>query len=398
MKPIRINIKGEFSDAYLYSGYLFTIRKNGEFSALSLSKLLSEKLDDRLTVFERKFIKNIFLRNDWFSNAQAKGIFSHPDMSKGLSIAWERTSKYIEIDTNENDFIHLSKLPENPILDLKIYGLSCFFGGRDGLFRLPLAFNNDTKVSTFSKIMKISDARIIYINPKSGVLMLSAGSDGLLLGKFEREENDSSVSVDDKIYANKSIRTGWTGYDSVNYLNNKNPIYLSNEWERESERQYFYSKNDETNEKRSLKKFCSQEFSVQDFSDIDISGVDYFFNTTGKLFTIEKGQIRSYEISLRDNEHTLKVKERSTMHSFIETIKLPQENVLNAYQLPNGTILEYFNSVVFITNNEIYNLETVPVLGVKTFLTSRRYKRIICIIKPNSISLHATFPEAHHVT
>jgi hypothetical protein len=395
MKPIKINISGEFLDSYLYSNYLFIIKKSGEFGAVSLNRLFYEQLSDSIPAYSRKFIKNLFVRHDWLTNSQGLALFNHPELSKSLVNTWRSMPENLFFDIDEADFIHLGDIKDENILDLRFYANVCFISNRKGLFSYTFTAHKNDDIQLIEENKK-SDARIIHINPKSGVLMLSAGSDGLLLGHFSRNSDDYiDIQVPDKSYAKRSIKTGWSYYDSINYESKSEVTYLRNEWETSEKRKFFYSQTDETNEKRELKHFSKAAIDLTKKENSDSTGITYF-NTNGKLFSIKDNKISMHYISI-DNEKNNIIYKESAYNLEIESISNTENPVLNAIQIPNGVIFETFKEVFFASSKEIYKLENEEVYSIRTFLTSRRYKRIICITKPNSISLHATFPEQYHV-
>jgi hypothetical protein len=214
MKTIKFSILVNAIDSYLYGGHLFLILKEGKIVYTELSKVI-RKLVDRYPRFEN-LIRLSFQRNDYLSNRQGLMILGVGELKNVLSKLWERATNEIQfsIDFDIEEFEVISEVPSMPVLDMRLYAMRMYLGCKVGLYEINLNPQDNYHLKP-TMPEKCFDAKVNHLNAKSGEVVISANSEGLYHGSFLNSNN--RLEVNKRPVATKSIRTGWSSYDVINY-------------------------------------------------------------------------------------------------------------------------------------------------------------------------------------
>lgn len=393
MKPIRLYVKYKAQDGYLYGGRLFLICNDGAIKSIPLWKLISSNLEPLTS--EYNLFKLAFDRNNWLSNNQASSIFGIKGLKNYFEKEWKKCAKIdYQFEINEEDLTVLSKVNKMPVFDFRLYGMRMFIGDRTGLYEAGVSIKGDTDVSLNESIERVLDSRTTGITAKSGSLMISSNSDGLFHGTFN--QINERVNVYDKPVKPVSLRTGWTGYDVINYETQKEFDYLKNIYEKDDERKYLYSSGDEGSKKIRIKKIADETVPMDDLISnmkLDSEDIIYSFNSTKScFFFLKDGRfVNSYWNKYYGQEKNIKL--RSTLHD------LPRNNgskkvnkPISSHIVPNGCVIEFFDKVVLIQDKEKVILENNGVTSIRTYPSSIRYRNLISIFDGEGISIHSIAP------
>src|SRR5690606_38574122 len=138
---------------------------------------------------------------------------------------WERATNELEftIDFDIDDFEIISEVPSMPVLDMRLYAMRMYLGCKEGLYEINLNPQDNYHLKPSKPELRF-DAKITHLNAKSGEVIISANSEGLFHGSFLNEKN--KLEVIPKPVAKKSIRTGWSSYDVINYEEHNNFEYF----------------------------------------------------------------------------------------------------------------------------------------------------------------------------
>jgi len=393
MNPLRINIKYKAHDGYLYGGRLFLICNDGAIKSISLWSIISDNLEYLSP--EYYLFKLAFDRNNWSTNNQAKSIFSIATLAKQFKGEWNRFSNITyDFAINEDDLTTLDTIGKTPVFDFRIYGMRMFLGNRDGLYESGFSINGNDEIRLNEGLDKVIDSRVTNITAKAGSLMLSSNSDGLFHGQLW--SINERLNVKPKAVQEHSIRTGWSGYDLINYTAQNSFDYLKNSYERNSERKFLYSADDEDSQKIWIDKVGDESVPMSEIFEntgIELNDIIYSFNTSKSFFMFLKNGsfIHSYlnknyknegDIKLRSKIHDLpKNKERNTVNKPIST-KI----------VPNGCVVEYFDKVILIQNSKKILLENKGITSIKTYPSSIRYRNLITMFDGENLSIYSLFP------
>jgi len=413
MKPIKLNIQPSFLDGYIYLGMLFLISHNGEICSISMEKLIAKLERDNPNHIN--FLRLAFLRNEWLNNKQSKLIFNNPNFFSSLKAIWKETSNLeLNIRLEDEEITKHHEVPSMPIFDFKSYGMKLFLGHRDGLHEFHIN-SNENEFKSLKKPEKIFDNRSTFLSAKSGELMISSNSDGLFRGSFQGI--NQNVKVSDRVLSPKSIRTGWSSYDVLNYTDQSNFNYFENKIkkpEKSAQRINRYSQEDETSDKTRIEEFGVKSYSIEELLKADIMNnnpskrsrannphfiqtinsdeIEFSFNTNGFCFFVLKdGRIITVHLSKNIINKSLKF---GKIYSEL-SINLKEQsfgNIISSSILPGGCVLELFDVVMVIQNDKYSIIEDEPTLNVKTFPSSKRFRNLVLTFKDDSFSIHSTFP------
>ncbi len=390
MKPIRIFIPTDnILDAYIYYGHIFAVFDDGTLRALPLTKIFDKSIDTypELT----SILKLALLRNDWLLNSQAMTYFHSPQVLSEIKELWQKaTLKDLTLLNQPNDWQVMWQVPSLPIYDLRLYAMRVYLGHRNGIHE-GIMQTNKYEIKPQNGLAKIFDSRTIGISARSGELMFSADDEGLFHGSLW--EGDSKTKVFEKSFANKSLRTGWRGFDVLNYKRNSYFEYIKNETEKMAQRPYFYSSMDESPEKVRISKMAVNNYPMdvvlheQGFATEDIQFC--FNNSKTSFFFLQNGHVIATNWAHKSQEEArLSSKPHELSQDSPEYLGRP----CSAISFAKGIIIKYFDKVVFLHHNQFSIIETEPVISVRTFPSSIQFKRLICITREDGLALHAIFP------
>lgn len=393
MNPLKINIRCEAHDGYLYGGRLFLVCNNGTIKSVSLWSIISSNLEYLNP--EYHLFKLAFDRNNWTSNSQAKSIFSIPNLKKQFEKEWNRFNNIAyDFTINEDDLTILDTVEKMPIFDFRIYGMRMFLGNREGLYESGFSINGFNEISLNEKLDRVIDSRVTNITAKAGSLMLSSNSDGLFHGQLW--SINERLKVKQRPVQEQSLRTGWSGYDLINYTAQNSFDYLKNSYERNEERKFLYSAGDEDSQKIWIDKVGDECISMEEIfvnTDIKLDDIIYSFNSSESCFMFLKNGSFVHSYLNKNNKNERDIKLRSKIHNLP---KNKEHNIVNkpisTKIIPNGCVVEYFDKVIMIQGNRKYLLEDRGITSIKTYPASIRYRNLITIFDGEKLSIHSLFP------
>lgn len=392
MKPLKFTIIVDAVDSYIYSGYMFIVLKDGRLVYTPLSRVI-HKLINQYPHYEN-IIRLAFHRNDYFNNATGKLFLGIGELYHTLERVWEKASEEIEffLDFDIDDFEVISEIPSMPVLDIKMYAMRMYIGCKLGLYEVKLNPEDNKYNLRPGKLEKCFDAKVTGLNAKSGKVVISANNEGLFHGNLS---NWDKLNVNEAPIASKSIRTGWSSYDIINYDKSNEFEYFVNETAK-IKQDHIYSKFDETYENTQIVNFgkekigMSQLLNRSDLKKEDIiycfnsSNSGFFFTKNGEFITINLGKDKEKGISFKSRSHTLPLIDNNP--------NLNCKKPISSSIIPLGCIIEYYDKVVLFQRSKAQIIETAPIMSIRTFINSIRYKNLLSITKDSEISIHSIDP------
>lgn len=393
MNPLKINIRCKAHDGYLYGGRLFLICNDGAIKSIPLWKIISDNLEYLSS--EYHLFKLAFDRNNWSTNRQAESIFRISSLNKQFKKEWNSFSNVVyDFSINEDYLTTLDTIEKMPIFDFRIYGMRMFLGNRDGLYESGFSINGSDKISLNEGLDRVIDSRVTNISAKAGSLMLSSNSDGLFHGQLW--SINERLKVKKRAVQEHSLRSGWSGYDLINYTAQNSFDYLKTSYERNLDRKFLFSAGDEDSQKIWIDKIGDESISMAEVFEntgIDLNDIVYTFNSSESCFMFLKNGsfIHSYLNKNHNNDGDVKL--RARIH---DLPKNKESNTVNkpisTKIVPNGCVIEYFDKVILIQNNRKILLEDKGITSIKTYPSSIRYRNLITIFDGDSLSIHSLFP------
>lgn len=391
MKTLKFTLEANAIESYIYSGHLFLVLLNGRIAYSPLSRIIY-KLVNEYPDFEN-LIRVSFQRNDYLNNRQSEVFFGIGEMKKSFIQLWEKASEEMEfkIILNESDYEIIDVVTTMPVLDLKMYAMRLYIGSKEGLYEINL--NSDDRYNLEpTKPQKRFDGKVTCLNAKSGEIIISSNSNGLFHGTFLNSSN--KLKVIEKPVSKKSIRTGWSGYDVINYDKQNDFDYFVNETEK-IENKLIYSKFDENSERRRITDFGSSKYDLSSLlanSKIEKEQINYCFNSsTSGFFFMKDGSFVNINLKKDKDKQLYFVSNNKDL----PTLKNGSANFLTPLStsiVPEGCVVEYFDKVVLYKNSKAKIIETSPSINVRTYPSSKRYRNLISITKEKEIAIHSIFP------
>lgn len=391
MKTIRFTMNVKAVDCYIYAGYMFLALENGDLGYIPMSAIL-HCLKEQYPHFQ-SLLRLAFERNDYFSNHTGQTFLGITEVMVALKKLWYEVSENVDFVINFDDiadaFVVIDEIPSYPILDIKMYAMTMFVGCKDGLFESSLGLQENKYSIEPKKFQKKFDAKVTGLNANCGIVVVSAGQDGLFNAPFAI---DTGIRVDEEPVQNVSYRTSWSAHDIVNYSSSSHFDYLTSLLEKNEDRP-LRSKFDERTERLKIVKLCDKKIDMNrlfSVKQIALDDIVYAFNSSNSSFILTydgfyhmnfiKTDKESIHLSSRKNELVLFDKKRTF------------DKPISASVVPGGCVLEFFDSVVIVQGGEVIDLELEPVYGVRTYMNSLRYRNLVSITKTNAVSVHSIDP------
>jgi hypothetical protein len=389
LKTLRFSILVEAIDSYIYSGHLFLILKDGRIAFTPLSWVIGKLV--RVYPEYGNLIRLAFQRNDYLSNNQGKMILGIEEVKAVFVEVWEEAAENIDfvIDFDDEDYKIIETVPTMPVLDLKMYAMRLYIGCKEGLYEIDL--NSDDRYNLRpSKPRRRFDAKVTCINAKSGEIIISSNSSGLFHGSFLNADN--ILRVDEKSVAPKSIRTGWSGYDIINYAEQSNFDYFVSKTEKADKKPAF-SRFDENVERQRISEFAIAKHPMTDLLDrskIKQNDIAYCFNSSERGFFFLKDG-RFVNINLDKNKDGVAFTSRTHELPMLEQ-GYGALRPISTSIVPKGCVVEYMDKVVLYHNGIAQIIEKTPSITVRSYMGSIRYRNLISCAKEKEVSLHSIFP------
>lgn len=391
MKTIKFSIKVKAIDSYIYGGHLFLILQDGRIVFTEISKVIRKLVND-YPLFEN-LIRLSFQRNDYLSNRQGLMILGVGELKNALMKLWDRATNEIEfsIDFDLDDFEVIDNIPSMPVLDMRMYAMRMYLGCKEGLYEINLNPQDNYHIKP-SKPELCFGAKVTHLNAKSGEVVISANSEGLFHGSFLNNKN--KLKVIEQPVAKKSIRTGWSAYDVINYEEHNSFEYFVNET-TSIDNKPKYSKFDEQSERRRITEFGKSKYGMaqlMEHSNLKIDDIAYCFNssTSGFFFT-KNGQFININLN-KENKQDFYFTSRNHQLPNLDNTKKNFTRPVSSSIVPKGCVIEYFDKVVLYHNGKAKIIETSPSINVRTYPSSIRYKNLITVTKEEEISIHSIYP------
>lgn len=385
MKTLKISINLPALDTFIYSGYLFIITDENELISVRLSDLtnvVKNKYPKIKQYFDLLFFSDYHLRSK-----STKAVFKIPEFRFVLNTIWSEFQNeiyYIEFRDIEPYCSVLDRLPGFP-LSMDIYNMKLLIGTDAGLYETNLKFDNKFGLEC-TNLNKVFDAKVVNIVSKCNYFALSANEDGLFEAVVS-ESRDRLKVPDKQKFDNKSIRSAWASYDLINYSSQNHFEFIHNKIKDVSDQSRNINRYYDSVGKKQIEEFCT---SVQDMCEVfrikelTQDEIIFAFNSNQSTFIIYKnGDMKVFNFKTNENyEMHLSSRELSAY-------SLSKIRPYSSAVVPNGCVIEYNDQVCLIKDSEIDCIENTPIVSMRSYMQSLRYKNIVTTATENSINIHS---------
>ncbi|MBR1784609.1 MAG: hypothetical protein IJ760_04125 [Bacteroidales bacterium] len=393
MNTLNFTIKAKTVDSYLYGGYLFLLMEDGRILYVSYHRMI-HMLCAKYPQFER-LIKLAFLHNEYFKSKSVQLILGIEELKNAVKDLWNKAAKEVvfEVDFNDiEEYCHSMGTWNSLPLDVYMYDLRMYIASKEGVMesRLNPDFNDKYYRLRPTRFEKCFDSKVVSLSARAGKVVLSADREGLFYADALVENQRVRVS-DNSNVPGRSLRTGWSDFDVINYESARQFRYLANETANtdrlSSDRFRFGDKI----ERKEITSFATATFEMADMMEhasIDKEQIRFCFNSKGRsFFVMNDGSFVNIKIKKTDDAP---IKYSSVSR------QLPQlgnsggvASPLKAAIVPNGCVVEFFDKVVLYQSGEAQVLEHNPVYSIRTYMGSRNYTDIVTVTKEDAVSFHS---------
>lgn len=390
MNTIKFSIIAKAYDSYLYAGNLFLILTDGRIMYGSYARII-DTLKQRYPQYSN-LIELAFRHNEYITSKAGKLFLSIGEVKTALRKLWYKAAKEMEFTLtldDLNDIMHVMGEWQSIPLDMRMYAMRMFLGCRNGLYESTLRPND--RVINPDQLNRRFDAKVTCVNSKCGSILISAGNDGLFSAELPVNNYIEPTNVaEERVIANKSLRTGWFQYDVLNYESQTTFKYLKNQTVDVD--RFARSIDGEHQERKRIRVFGVNELNMQQLLrrvGVAPESISLSFNSSSSgFFMLNDG--RFINVNLTENNQadiyfSSRPKEIEIGSSKRKTFGRPLSGTI----IPNGCVVEYMNNIILYQNGDIIPLENEAAMRVRSFMSSFRYKDIIAIAKQNEITYHS---------
>lgn len=378
MKPLKLVIKADAIEHYIYRGYLYVVMMDGCIVRVSLNSVF-EILKSRYAEYSG-LIDLAYRRNAFWNSDAAKCFLSIGDVKKALMQAWRKAADNIrfEIALADLEPVIVVKDLKSDILDMDIYADTLLLACTDGYYSVRL---EDPRGFAWKKQIrpdKKFDGKTYRIASAYGNGMLSLGHDGLAVADILNQRNVS----DNPVRKEASFTSQWTGAGGIiNYSSSNDFQFIGNRMQRSKSAPERYEIEQFDTTFRSIDTLLTKD------SEITASKLQLCFNGRDRQFFLTRNGALYYS--------DVKVKSAQISRFKIEQISSPRSNLKRFGTAISGTIIadqpiiEFDDKLVLVQNNEFYTVEEDSIVSMHTYPRSTHFKDVLSVTTEESINIHA---------
>ena len=377
MKPLKLSIKAEAVDHFIYRGYLYLALTDGSIVRVGLydiHDLMLKKYPEYAGILTLAFRRNNF----WNSEA-CKCFLGIKRVEEALREEWLTVADNMEfsVELSELNPATILKGIKGMVLDMDIYAEKLLLGTSAGFFSANLnnpVFNDQ---HPRLKLDKKFDAKIYKISSGYGNSLLSLGNEG-----FTAADVLSGKKVKDRILReDASFSANWTAAGGIiNYSAGNDFQFIGNRVKRSKESPDYFDieKFDETF--KDLKALLPVDNNLA--GEILMS----FNNRDKQFYVTEKGCLLGSDVKVKSaNMSRLKPKNISDLKLNLNKLGEP----LSGLTVADQTVIEFEEQLILIHKNNSFTLEGEGIVSMHVYPRSTHFRDIVSVTTDNGINLHA---------
>lgn len=379
---------GKFDEAFIYMQKLLLFDGEGSLFFVHLghvARYLEQQNDSVLKTIPT----HLFARNDWFSGERFTSLFSNKLIRNAFLNALKRFPDEIEMDSTR--FVHsIARSKVTDILDVNVYNRRLYMATDNGMYHLDLDWGENA-IELIKKPEKRHDALCTQVNAKYGSISISCGDDGLFtqFDEFGQLGDSYNINMRWQEAAPKSFRTNWLFEDLVNYTSPTEPVLLK------------IRRSDTPSHEAEMR---TREKVAVGFQGNPVE-LDYLWSNTVTNEVQESHFLFLYNIS---NGFLAQTQERALLNIPVKhaidspdlvasTVKpllnsLPTR-ILDAIPVRRNFVLELYDSVQLLADNQLHKLVDGEVLSLKSYPYSKRFQNLLTVVGENGVYVISVFNE-----
>lgn len=374
MRPLKLTIKVDATDHFIYNGRLYVALSEGGLVAVGLNRIFEAVKDRYANIGGIEGILNLsFKRNLYWNTQHVLSFTDIPEVKRALMKVWDKISRECVFEVDLSDLkpdVLLKNIPSE-LLDMTIYGQAIYLACLDGLYQLDLD-------KSTGKTKKKFDAKTYGLNTGYCNVILSLGSDGISrYNPFEEKHVKDSSNR-----RGESISTRWTPAGCLmNYIDASTLEFLSNKivkLDKDSERDLY-----------AISSFADSSDLIDEFirnSDKEIFQERVLaFNGSKRQYTLtENGVIFDGELKVKKGKLS-----SIELNKLLDLTDHDYGEAISGGEVADCPVVEFENLVCLFQNNDSYILEEEPAVSIHTYPKSSHFRDIVSITTDKCVNIHS---------
>jgi len=388
MKTANLFIAGQFDDALLYMGRLLVFTARRSLLVWDIDQLANQ-VTARLPQCGA-MPTFMFARNDWFDTPATQRLLNDEATLRLLTAQMDAFPNVLEMkDASPLQQLDLPGV-HGPLLDVGAYWRRLYVGTTVGLFHVDLEWESDRRLSPYDSEKRL-EGRCLHISVGFGAVCASCGDDGLF---FKTDEFGwlNRPAQEFRHYSVRSLRTEWLGANLVNYSSPTEFKFIGTNTENRRRVREQGNVLDERRvpEERRVIVFVEgpQELNyLTDLLGVRPDDIQFAYNSADRFF-INTTSGEMIQLTLKRPR-----RKRLPKPAGVEHYEAAPAQVLSAHSTSVGVVFETESSVVLFSRGLWRPIITSPVLSVRTFQRSIRYRQLVATTMSEGVLLTGLFDD-----
>jgi hypothetical protein len=383
---MRLDLPGQWSDAWLYKEHLIAWARDGRMHVLPLSDIYSwlRELEQPALEVLADFL---IFRNDWKTSEQFGRLFSLRGIEESFIANFPEATGELVIPLEEASPVPVgSDQVPGTILDSAIYANCVYVGSTRGLFETRFDPDNPMGKNFLAERMS---KRVSTVTAAYSAVNGSAGQDGLWFSRIDphneswRREKGTFEQV-----ADLSRGNSFADVNLLNYTDQAFPGFLRSKTIEEKSPDTSVRETRQItgyHESASIAGLTASALALSRATsdeDIEVLG-----NSGKRLLVAWNESLRVLDVSLQ-RRRGLEVKQDKSYQG-IADLGIDPYKILDTHAFGNGKsfLVELSNEVRLINSQGSFTLISEPVARIRTFARSRRYREVVLLVRETGLSL-----------
>lgn len=388
MRVVRVRIGGAYEDAWLYKDHLLAWTTAGELRAAPLSRLVD--IADTGSTDVGTLLALLFIRNDWKASALFRRLVEIRDVELAVDgIAAELEKEGFAFDEHDLFDDESGRLVDGTLLNADIYADGIYLSSTKGFFETGISWPGG-QLELPSDAAQRLDKRTVGSSIGYGAVNASCEDDGLFSSFDEFGWSYASSNRDLEQTDDLSYGTSWLGRsllnwrgDDVRLLHAETETVDGSTGRSRDDRTVIVEYDARRDLRHDLDDALQPWATRQGYDGLTIHRV---VANIGAKFVVDsdRGALLMQAVGVSEPDSVATVRS-------VQRLPTQDEVVLSANKLSAGLIIESETAVHLWQGDGVIELLSLPVVRVRTFPNSIRYRDMALAISENAIHLIGVF-------
>ncbi|MFJ7302386.1 hypothetical protein [Streptomyces sp. NPDC099088] len=388
---VKLNVPGDWRDAWLYKGTLLLWSRHGKIFSLSLDRIAKEASRSQYPGVAAA-LRYAILRNDWKVSSAFRELMEVPDIRKAFMGCFDDADGVLEISIEAEPWEMDGSENLGYVYDTCIYANRIYQATSDGLFE---SLFNPEYSEDLLELSQSLDFATFAVTARYMCVNASAKERGLWFSPVVLgPKNSNSTSVDALQVADYSAYASFAGRNLLNYTEDRAPSFLKahdvkmRATDNAQYEEYVVTGFDDEVQIASLagKAVNSRKKITFDgrSGDDESEQVEVIGNSNHRLLVASGEGVTVVNIAAFSGSGITMMRDRSFR---VPLDSLEAGEILSTSPLKSGFVVEKFDSVDVVTHHGAFEIYNKPVGRVRTFGKSLRHQDVVAVTGETSMSL-----------